>query len=260
MGQNEGRRRTAQSAVFRRNLRSATSPGRLPKLLVFPARKRILLARRTLVSARPLLLAAVMDALIAKADAIRPANKRRKTAHHTHRQSSDNPTAASVSQHTALPRSLRPSSPPPEEAKKYSHIHNKKLRTELFRQSAQNARSKRLFKDAELLLTEDAGLMEVEGELEKTWRVSQNEITGAAGQQAAQGRQEWKMDGGPYRTRYTRNGRSLCHIHVEKFKTLTHIADISLSLARKAMLRLLTGRQERFIPSCNYKRHVAISR
>ena len=161
-----------------------------------------------------------MNALIAKADAIRPVTKKRKTDRHDSHPKpgpskkptksatvSDDPTASSVSQHTSLPRSLRPSSPPPEGVKQYGHIHNKKLRTQLTRQSTQNARARQLAKDAELLLTEDAGLMEVEGELEKTWRVGQDEIAGAAGQQAAQGRQEWKLDGGPYRTRYTRNGR-----------------------------------------------------
>ncbi|TBU54515.1 BING4CT-domain-containing protein [Dichomitus squalens] len=170
-----------------------------------------------------------MDSLIAKADAIRPLSKRRRTDNQharpkpgpSKKTTADDPTAASVSQHTALPRSLRPSSPPPEEAKKYSHIHNKKLRTDLARQSAQNARSKRLVKDAELLLTEEAGLMEVDGDLEKTWRVGQDEIAAAAGQQAAQGRQEWKLDGGPYRVRYTKNGRHIAIVgktgHVATF-------------------------------------------
>lgn len=158
-----------------------------------------------------------MDSLIAKADAIRPLSKKPRAisrptqpkAGPSKKPTTDDPTAVSVSQHTSLPRSLRPSSPPPEEAKKYSHIHNKKLRTHLSRQSTQNARSKRLLKDAELLLTEDAGLMEVEGDLDKTWRVGQNDIARSAGQQAAHGRQEWKLDAGPYRTRYTRNGRSV---------------------------------------------------
>ncbi|TBU24403.1 BING4CT-domain-containing protein [Dichomitus squalens] len=170
-----------------------------------------------------------MDSLIAKADAIRPLSERRRTDNQharpkpgpSKKTTADDPTAASVSQHTALPRSLRPSSPPPEEAKKYSHIHNKKLRTDLARQSAQNARSKRLVKDAELLLTEEAGLMEVDGDLEKTWRVGQDEIAAAAGQQAAQGRQEWKLDGGPYRVRYTKNGRHIAIVgktgHVATF-------------------------------------------
>lgn len=168
-----------------------------------------------------------MDSLFAKADAIKPLNKKRRTDGRDSRPKpgpskkpaaapAADPTAASVSQHTALPRSLRPSSPPPEDAKKYGHIHNKKLRTTLTRQSTQNARSRLLVKDAELLLSEEAGLMEVEGEMEKTWRVGQDEVAAAAGQQGAQGRQEWKMDGGPYRTRYTRNGRSVSYLKTSK--------------------------------------------
>ncbi|KAI0327740.1 BING4CT-domain-containing protein [Cubamyces sp. BRFM 1775] len=184
-----------------------------------------------------------MDSLIAKADAIKPLNKKRKTDKHdsrakpgpsTKKSTDADPTATSVAQHTTLPRSLRPSSPPPEDAKKYSHIPNKKLRTHLTRQSTQNARSKRLLKDAELLLTEEAGLMEVEGELEKTWRVGQDEIATAAGQQAAQGRQEWKMDGGPYRTRYTRNGRHIAVVgskgHVATFDWQTGTIHAELQL------------------------------
>ncbi|KAI0759405.1 BING4CT-domain-containing protein [Trametes elegans] len=185
-----------------------------------------------------------MDSLIAKADAIRPVSKRRKTEKHDTRPKAGpskskskedaDPTASSLSQHTALPRSLRPSSPPPEEAKKYTHIHNKKLRTQLTRQSTHNARAKRLLHDAELLLTEEQGLMEVEGELEKTWRVGQDEIATAAGQQAAQGRQEWKMEGGPYRTRYTRNGRHIAVVgktgHVATFDWQTGTLHAELQL------------------------------
>ena len=161
-----------------------------------------------------------MDSLFAKADAIRPVSKRRKTDKDDYRtrpsgskstsKSSSNEndrTLTSVAQHTSLPKSLRTNSPPPEGTKKYSHIGNKKLRAELTRQSVQSARAKALVKDAELLLTEDAGMIEVEGELEKTWRVGQSEIAEAAGQEAARGRKEWVLDGGPYRSRYTRNGR-----------------------------------------------------
>ena len=39
-------------------------------------------------------------------------------------------TLNSVAQHTALPPSLRPTSPPPEGVNKYNHIANKKLRVE----------------------------------------------------------------------------------------------------------------------------------
>ena len=157
-----------------------------------------------------------MDSLFAKADAIAPVSKRRKTGKHAQHNkpgpskqtnTDDDKTVHSVVPHTNLPPSLRPTSPPPEGTKKYSHIANKKLRTHLTRQSTHTARAKALVKDAELLLTEDAGMVEVEGELEKTWRVSQKEVSQAAGQVAAQARQEWKLDGGPYRSRYTRNGR-----------------------------------------------------
>lgn len=156
-----------------------------------------------------------MDSLLAKADAVRPLNKRRKTVHDGHRKEGKRPSSSattdatvdSIAQHTALPKSLRPTSPPPENAPKYAHIANKKLRTELARHSAHAARSKALLKDAEMLLSDEAGKMEVEGEMEKTWRVGQDEIARGAGQEAAKGRREWKLEGGPYRSRYTRNGR-----------------------------------------------------
>ena len=57
------------------------------------------------------------------------------------------------------------------------------------------------------MLTEEAGTMEAEGEMDRTWRVGQKDIVGSTGQEAARGRKEWKLDGGPYRSRYTRNGR-----------------------------------------------------
>lgn len=65
-------------------------------------------------------------------------------------------------------------------------------------------------KDAELLTTAvgtDAGRMEVEGEMERTWRVTQHDIAKGAGQEAGKGRREWILDSGSYRARYTRNGR-----------------------------------------------------
>jgi U3 small nucleolar RNA-associated protein 7 len=155
-----------------------------------------------------------MDALFAKADAIRPHKKRKikeegtYPRRHTRKEVELDSTAKSVLHHTSLPKSLRPGSPLPKEAKKYSHISDKKLRAELSRQSAYSAQSKALLDDASFLLEhEEPGTMEVEGELERTWRVGQDEITGSAGQEAAKGRREWKLDGGPYRSRYTRNGR-----------------------------------------------------
>lgn len=153
-----------------------------------------------------------MDSLIAKADAVRPLTKRRrlhddKRSKHASSLVIDS-TLNSVSKNTSLPKSLRNLDVAlPESVPKHAHIPNPKLRSELTRQSAQAARSKALLKDAELLLTEDAGKMEVEGEMEKTWRIGQDEIVKSAGQEASKGRREWNLDGGPYKSRYSRNGR-----------------------------------------------------
>lgn len=159
-----------------------------------------------------------MDSLFAKADAIKPLAKRRKTTHNDSKSTALNKskdtnadyTAQSVTKHTSVPKSLlpNPSEPSKDTTPKYSHIVNKKLRGELQRQTAHNARAKALLDDsADMLLVEDAGKMEVEGEMDRTWRAGQEEIVKVAGQEAAKGRKELKLDGGPYRTRYTRNGR-----------------------------------------------------
>ncbi|KAJ7148624.1 BING4CT-domain-containing protein [Mycena crocata] len=141
-----------------------------------------------------------MDALIAKADALQPKQKKRKTFHDR--------TDDSVKNRTAVPKSLQDKGLDLK-VSDHKQIANKKLRTELTRNATQTARAKALLEDAEMLLTEDAGLMQAEGDLERTWRVSQSEIEHGAGQDATRGRREFKLDGGPYRSRYTRNGRYL---------------------------------------------------
>ncbi|KAG6877193.1 hypothetical protein C0993_009510 [Termitomyces sp. T159_Od127] len=117
---------------------------------------------------------------------------------------------------------------------KYSHIANKKLRTELNRHAAQASRAKALQDDAEMLLANEAGKIEVEGEMERTWRIGQDEIVQGAGQEAARGRREWKLDGGPYRSRYTRNGRHLAIAgrtgHVATFDWMTGTLHSELQL------------------------------
>jgi U3 small nucleolar RNA-associated protein 7 len=156
-----------------------------------------------------------MEALIAKANDIHPLAKKpkaRKYASHksdqkTRPSGSTDPTLNSISKQTALPKSLRPSSPLPENVPTHSHIAKKKLRTRLNRTSAHAVRSKALLKDAELLLINEPGKMEAEGEMERTWRIGQDEIVKEAGKESSKGRREWKLDGGPYRCRYTRNGR-----------------------------------------------------
>lgn len=157
-----------------------------------------------------------MDALIAKADALGPRPKKRKIFH--------NSTDDSVKKRTNVPKSLQDKDLVLKNVSTHKHIANKKLRTELTRTATQTARAKALLEDAEMLLTEDAGLMQAEGDLERTWRVSQSEILDSTGQDAARGRREWKLDGGPYRSRYTRNGRSVDSRH--KFHSLTRLQDI----------------------------------
>ncbi|KAG1719110.1 WD40-repeat-containing domain protein [Suillus paluster] len=137
-------------------------------------------------------------------------------------------------QHTSLPKSLRPTSPPPDNVPKHKHIKDLKLRTKLNRQAVHVARSKALVEDAELLLASEAGKMQVENELERTWRIGQDDIVQGAGQEAAKGRRELKLDGGPYRSRYSRNGRHLAIVgsmgHVATFDWQTGTMHAELQL------------------------------
>ncbi|KAI5119540.1 hypothetical protein M0805_008526 [Coniferiporia weirii] len=182
-----------------------------------------------------------MDSLISKADAIRPVAKRRRVDGKAGRPSSSSSkkagpstqqkqqqpvdaTVASIESRTAVPRSLRPSSPPPKGTKTHAHITNKKLRLELDRRAAHVSRVHAARADAELLteaIGAESGRVEVEGEMERTWRVGQAEIAREVGGEAAKQRKEWKLEGGPYRSRYTRNGRHLAIVgrngHVASF-------------------------------------------
>lgn len=161
-----------------------------------------------------------MDSLIAKADALRPLSKHGKSKgpppHKKAKTTHDSSTSSStphthvfnaINSQTSLPKSLRPSENEPAPSKTHSHIANKKLRSHLDRQSAHATRAKALVQGSALLLPEDAGLMQVEGEMDRTWRISQDEIVKQVGAEAAKGRKEMVLDGGPYRSRYSRNGR-----------------------------------------------------
>lgn len=179
-----------------------------------------------------------MDSLISKGNAVKPLNKKRKRGNTEKRPAKPPPpsdlTAASISRTTSLPKSLRPTSPPPGQIPKHSHVKDIKLRSHLNRQASNAARTKALLRDAELLLTNDAGTIQVENEMERTWRVSQKEIVEDVGREAAKGRQEWKLDGGPYRSRYTRNGRHLAIVgktgHVATFDWQTGTMHAELQL------------------------------
>lgn len=184
-----------------------------------------------------------MDSLIARANDIRPITKKRKLSNDTPRKGSKksqatttDETVNSVSKQTSIPKSLRAVDPVPEGVPKHTHIANPKLRSELTRQSAHTARSKALLKDAELLLTEDAGKMEVEGPMEKTWRIGQDEIARSAGQESAKGRREWKLEGGPYKAKYSRNGRYVTLIALN-----LHLIRILYSPAYADLYSVFTG-------------------
>jgi U3 small nucleolar RNA-associated protein 7 len=135
---------------------------------------------------------------------------------------------------TILPKSIRPTEPVPETARKYNHIANKKLRTTLQRQSANTERGKALLRDAELLLPNSAGKMEMEEDMDRSWRISQDEIVDSIGIEAARGRKEFILDGGPYRARYTRNGRHMAvvgqkgHIATFDWQTGTMLSELQL--------------------------------
>lgn len=135
---------------------------------------------------------------------------------------------------TTLPKSLRPTGPAPETTLRYNHIANRKLRTTLQRQSANAGRSKALLRDAELLLPNEAGKMDVEGDIDRTWRISQDEIVSSISVEAACGRKEFALDGGPYRARYTRNGRHMAIVgqkgHVATFDWQTGTMHSELQL------------------------------
>jgi len=64
-------------------------------------------------------------------------------------------------------------------------------------------------KDAEILLENQEGFLQPESELERTYKVRQDDITQAVGVQQAKKSFELKLDLGPYTANYTRNGKQL---------------------------------------------------
>lgn len=197
-----------------------------------------------------------MDSLFAKADAIQPLGKKRKSSHPQKKaKDASDRTLHSVAQHTSIPKSF---SKLPEAQGTYQHIANKKLRNELNCHTAQASRAKALQEDAEMLLMDEAGTIELEGEMERTWRVGQDEIMLGAGQEAAKGRREWKLDGGPYRARYTRNGRCVDGLTLCAWAEIS--TDTSLSRDARAMSRRLTGSRALCIRSCSFRRRAETSR
>ncbi|KAL1883627.1 putative U3 small nucleolar RNA-associated protein 7 [Paecilomyces lecythidis] len=89
-------------------------------------------------------------------------------------------------------------------------VRDKKLRHRLKAVESKYKDAALKAKDAEILLENEAGFIEPEGELERTYKVRQDEIKENIGVETAKKGFELKLeDLGPYRADYTRNGKSL---------------------------------------------------
>ena len=89
-------------------------------------------------------------------------------------------------------------------------IKDKKLRRNLKQLEGKYQDAALKAKDAEILLENTGGFLEAEEELERTYKVRQDEITKDVAVETAQKRFELKLDAlGPYVCDYTRNGREL---------------------------------------------------
>ncbi|KAJ5105790.1 U3 small nucleolar RNA-associated protein 7 [Penicillium alfredii] len=89
-------------------------------------------------------------------------------------------------------------------------VRDKKLRSNLKAQESKHKQAVLQAKDAEILNEHEAGFLEPEGELERTYKVRQDEIQENVGIETAKKGFELRLpDTGPYRVDYTRNGRNL---------------------------------------------------
>ncbi|RJE21534.1 hypothetical protein PHISCL_06138 [Aspergillus sclerotialis] len=89
-------------------------------------------------------------------------------------------------------------------------VRDKKLRSNLKAVEAKYKDATLKAKDAEILLEHDPGFLEPENELERTYKVRQDEIQENVGIETAKKGFELSLDElGPYRADYTRNGRNL---------------------------------------------------
>ncbi len=76
--------------------------------------------------------------------------------------------------------------------------------------------------------------MEMEGDTDRSWRISQDEIVDSISVEAARGRKEFTLGGGPQRARYTRNGRHMAvvgqkgHIATFDWQTGTMLSELQL--------------------------------
>lgn len=89
-------------------------------------------------------------------------------------------------------------------------VKDRKLRGNLKRLETKYEDAALKARDAEILLENEAGFLEPEGELERTYKVRQDDIRDNVGIEVAKKGFELKLeDLGPYRADYTRNGKGL---------------------------------------------------
>lgn len=89
-------------------------------------------------------------------------------------------------------------------------VKDKKLRGNLRNLESKYKNATLKAKDAEILLENDHGYLEPEGELEKTYKVRQDELRSALPTETSRKGFELKLESlGPYIADYTRNGRGL---------------------------------------------------
>ncbi|KAF8519734.1 BING4CT-domain-containing protein [Hysterangium stoloniferum] len=165
-----------------------------------------------------------MDALISRADAIRPVSFRRKgkgrekpKAPKSDASIPDDNTLNSVAKRTTIPTSLLPPSDLKHKGKKPAipnsnpHIRDVKLRAMLNTQSEISASRRTLLSNAsEILLPTTPGLIEASEPLERTWRLTQHEVleNEGVGIDAKASRREINLKGeGSVKMRWTKNGR-----------------------------------------------------
>jgi U3 small nucleolar RNA-associated protein 7 len=89
-------------------------------------------------------------------------------------------------------------------------IRDKKLRGNLKALEDKYKDASLKAKDAEILLENESGYLEPEGELERTYKVRQDELRQEVAIETAKSGFDLKLEGlGPYVASYTRNGRGL---------------------------------------------------
>lgn len=142
-----------------------------------------------------------------------------------HSQDALDKQANSISAATSFPRSLDRSAPASIKdaklPKSVTNIKDKKLKSKLTHQHLSQKRAAESARLANQYLNtsapgQGAGMIETEGELERTFKVTQAQIRDNVGIDTATKGFELKLDGGkqgvglgPYRCDYTRNGRQL---------------------------------------------------